>query len=672
MEIPLLSDILIILGCSVFVILLFQRFRLPAILGFLITGVLVGPNGLGFIQASHEVDILAEIGVILLLFIIGLEFSLQSLAAIQRTVFIGGAIQVAGTVLVTALVFAAVKMPLPKAVFIGFLFSLSSTAIVLKLLQEKGEISSPHGKIALAILIFQDIIVVPMMLFTPLLAGQSDNVVLSLLILLLKGLFIIGFVLLTARYVVPKLLYLVARTKSKELFILTTVVICFSVALLTSRMGLSLALGAFLAGLIISESEYSHQATSNVLPFREIFTSIFFVSVGLLLDISFLLRHLPLILTFTLFTVVAKGLLASLATLVLRYPPRTVIMVGLSLFQVGEFAFILSKTGLEYNLLSIDAYQYFLSVSILTMGLTPFVISRAGRFSIFALKAPLLRRIHSKMPVIKAAAVQVNSEAAAAPSHHSFEDHLVIIGYGINGKNVAKAAREARIPFVIVELNPENIRQARAVGEPVMYGDATGEVILSHVQVHKARVVVVAISDPAATKKIITNIRSLSHKVYIIIRTRFVLEIEENLRLGADEVIPEEFETSIEIFTRVLTRYLVPEAQIEGFVRKIRSDNYEMLRPAAKRRELSNGPAPDLPELDVVAITVLRDHEGIVGKKISEANMRRNWGVTVLAIRRDQRYITDVNPDTLILYQDVLYILGKPEGIASFSAQITA
>jgi CPA2 family monovalent cation:H+ antiporter-2 len=435
-------------------------------------------------------------------------------------------------------------------------------------------------------------------------------------------------------------------------------------------MGLSLALGAFLAGLIISESEYSHQATSNVLPFREIFASIFFVSVGMLLDISFLLRHLPLILTFTVVTVLAKGLLASLATLVLRYPPRTVIMVGLSLFQVGEFAFILSKTGLEYNLLSNDTYQYFLSVSILTMGLTPFVISRAGRISIFALKAPLLRRIHSKMPVVKAAAGLVNAEAA--PVHHDFEDHLVIIGYGINGKNVAKAAREAKIPFVIVELNPENIRQARAAGEPVMYGDATGEVILSHVRVHKARVVVVAISDPAATKKIITNIRSLSHKVYIIIRTRFVLEIEENLRLGANEVIPEEFETSIEIFTRVLTRYLVPEAQIEGFVRKIRSDNYEMLRPAAKRREFNNGPTLDLPELDVVAITVLRDHEGIVGKKISEANMRKNWGVTVLAIKRDQKYITDVNPDTLILYQDVLYILGKPECIASFSAQITA
>jgi CPA2 family monovalent cation:H+ antiporter-2 len=665
MEIPLLSDILIILGCSVVVVLLFQRFRLPTILGFLITGVVVGPNGFGFIEASHEVEILAEIGVILLLFIIGLEFSLSSLAAIQRTVFVGGTLQVAGTIGATALVFYAAKMPLPGAVFLGFLLSLSSTAIVLKILQEKGEVGAPHGRIALAILIFQDIVVVPMMLFTPMLAGQSGNVVVSLLLLLAKGLFIIGFVIASARYVVPRLMYAVARTRSKELFVLTTVVLCFSVALLTSSMGLSLALGAFLAGLIISESEYSHQATSNVLPFREIFASIFFVSVGMLLDVQFLLRHLPMIGAFTLATVLAKGLLATLAALALKYPPRTVIMVGLSLCQVGEFAFILSKTGLEYELLTNDVYQYFLSVSILTMGLTPFLINRAGAISVLALKAPLFRRVKAKMPPAKPGGV-------AAPAAHDYNDHLVIIGYGINGKNVARAAREAHIPYVIIELNPETIRQARSGGEPILYGDATGDTILSHVQVHKARVVVVAISDPGATKKIITNIRSFSQKVYIIIRTRFVLETEENLRLGADEVIPEEFETSIEIFTRVLTRYYVPEDQVEAFVRKIRSDNYEMLRPVARRRAMAAGAPLDFPEMDMVALTVQRDHDGIVGRKISESDVRKNWGVMVLAIKRNHTYITDINPDTRILHQDILYVFGKPDGIAAFSEQISA
>jgi CPA2 family monovalent cation:H+ antiporter-2 len=326
------------------------------------TGILAGPYGLNLIsESAHNVEMLAEIGVILLLFIIGLEFSLKSLAAIQKAVFIGGSLQVGGTILAAALIYAGIGSSWPEAVFIGFLFSLSSTAIVLKLLQEKGEISSPHGKISLAILIFQDIIVVPMMLFTPLIAGKAENVTLTLLILLLKGVFIIVFVLFNARVVVPRLLYLVARTKSKELFILAVVVICFAVAWLTSSMGLSLALGAFLAGLIISESEYSHQATSNVLPFREIFTSFFFVSIGMLLDVSFLFHHLPSIFFYTLLTILLKALIAASAAASLRFPGRTSILVGLSLFQVGEFAFILSKTGIENNLLSQTTYQYFLA-----------------------------------------------------------------------------------------------------------------------------------------------------------------------------------------------------------------------------------------------------------------------------------------------------------------------
>ncbi|HMN90889.1 MAG TPA: cation:proton antiporter, partial [Saprospiraceae bacterium] len=262
MHIPLLQEIVIILGLSALVIYLFQRFNLPAILGLLMTGVIVGPSGLALIgsEATHEVEMLAEIGVILLLFIIGLEFSLKTLASIQRIVLVGGAVQVGGTILVTYIVAYFLGYPWGQALFLGFLFALSSTAIVLKILQESGEINSPHGKIALAILIFQDIIVVPMMLFTPLIAGNGGNVVQALLLLLLKAVVVIALVLLSARFLVPRLLHEIARTRSRELFILSIIVICFSVAWATSQIGLSLALGAFMAGLIISESEYSYQA----------------------------------------------------------------------------------------------------------------------------------------------------------------------------------------------------------------------------------------------------------------------------------------------------------------------------------------------------------------------------------------------------------------------------
>ncbi len=665
MEIPILREVIIILGLSVAVILLFQKLKLPTILGFLMTGMIAGPYGLSLIQASHihEVEILAEIGVIMLLFIIGLEFSLKSLAAIKNTVLIGGSIQVGGTILAVLLFFYVLNFSIPQALFIGFLFSLSSTAIVLKLLQEKGEINSPHGKITLAILIFQDIIVVPMMLFTPLIAGKADNVVNTLLLLLLKGVLIIVFVIASARYIVPKLLFLVARTKSKELFILTTVVICFSVAWLTSSIGLSLALGAFLAGLIISESEYSHQATSNVLPFREIFTSFFFVSIGMLMDISFLIKNFPVIILCTALTLVAKSVVAALAALILKYPVRTVIMVGLSLSQVGEFAFILSRTGIENNLLSQTVNQYFLSVSILTMGVTPFVINASNAISKQVIKLTIPVQIRERLSH-RQAVVKPQAE------EHVFNDHLVIIGYGINGKNVARAAREAGIPYVIIELNPETIRRERALGEPIIYGDATGDSILSHVQVHKARVIVVAISDPAATKKIISNIRSISNKVYIIIRTRFILEMEENLRLGANEVIPEEFETSIEIFTRVLNKYLVPQQEIEAFTRQIRADNYEMLRPLDFRTNAAKPSPIDLPEMEIATITVEKGNNSIIGKRIAEAEIRKTFGITVLTIRREHHFITDIKADTKILQYDVLYVFGKPDDIAEFGEKI--
>lgn len=668
MEIPILREIIVILGLSVIVILLFQRLKLPTILGFLITGTIAGPYGLSLVEATHthQVEILAEIGVILLLFIIGLEFSLKSLAAIQRTVFVGGTIQVSGTILITFFFFYGLGFPMTQALFMGFLFSLSSTAIVLKLLQEKGEINSPHGKIALAILIFQDIVVVPMMLFTPLIAGKADNVLNTLLILLLKGILVILFVIASARYIVPRLLYLVARTKSKELFILTIVVICFSVAWLTSTIGLSLALGAFLAGLIISESEYSHQATSNILPFREIFTSFFFVSIGMLLDIRFLLQNLLLILTFTCLTIMAKAVVAGLAALVLKYPIRTVLLVGLSLFQVGEFAFILSRSGLENNLLSNTVYQYFLSVSILTMGVTPFIVHASSSISnsliSITLPARIRERLNRKNKISKAKKEPAEEQV--------FTDHLIIIGYGINGKNVARAAKEANIPYVIIELNPETIRREKALGEPIIYGDATGNSILSHVQVHKARVVVVAISDPTATKEIISNIRAISNKVYIIIRTRFIQEMEENYRLGADEVIPEEFETSIEIFTRVLNKYLVPHHEIEAFTRSIRSDNYEMLRPVPKRANQSKSPYLDLPEMDIATLLVQKGNNDIVGKKIAEAEIRKKYGITILTIRREHRFITEITSDTRILQDDVLYVFGKPDAIASFNENI--
>jgi monovalent cation:H+ antiporter-2, CPA2 family len=655
MEIPILKDVVIILGLSVLIILLFQRLKIPSLLGFLLTGIVAGPNGLSLINASHEVEILAEMGVIFLLFVIGIEFSLKGLSAVGKAVFFGGGLQVGITILATTAITYYFGLPLTQAVFMGFLLSLSSTAIVLKILQERGQIMSPHGKVTVAILIFQDIIVVPMMLFTPIIAGQTDDLTKTLLLLLLKVLLIIGLVILMARFLIPKLLDWVVKTKSKELFILTVVVICFATAWLTSSVGLSLALGAFFAGLIISESEYSHQATANILPFREIFISFFFVSVGMLLKLDFFIANIFMIHLLAFSVVLLKFLIVIIAVLLLKYPIRTVLLTAFSLFQVGEFSFLLSTTGIKYELLNDEVYQFFLAISIITMGATPFLMMSADKITDYLIKAPLPKRIRLRLN-------NIQSKKEKEVFHHVLKDHLVIIGYGINGQNVALAARQANIPYVIIELDPEKIKEAKKNDEPIIYGDAANDTILEHVAIENARVVVVAISDPVATKNIIHNVRLASSLAYIIVRTRYLKEINENFKLGADEVIPEEFETSIEIFTRVLKKYLVPEFEIQSFVTKIRARNYEAFREFDVSNK-HNTNQLHLPDIEIATLRVEDLDNEIVGKTILESKIRTRFGITVLAIKRKNFYITDVTPNEFILNEDIVYLFGNPNNI---------
>jgi len=442
MHIPILPDIVIILGLSVLIIVLFHKLRLPSVLGLLITGVIVGPHGLNLITSEHGVELLAEIGIIFLLFVIGIEFSLKSLYSIKETVFFGGLMQVGGTIGLVALVAFLFGMPVQSAVFLGFLLALSSTAIVLKMLQEKGELTSPHGRISVGILIFQDIIVVLLMLFTPILAGQSANPLMSLLWLLVKVIAIIIGIYVLARYIIPVLFKWIAKTKIRELYIITPIAICFATAWLTNHMGLSLALGAFFAGLIISESDYNHQAAAYILPFREIFISFFFVSVGMLLDLSFFIENILMIHVITIGVIVVKMLIIGLTVLVLRYPARTVILTALAIFQVGEFSFLLSTIGMQYELLSTDIYQYSLAISIISMGATPFLINYSPQIANYITQIGIPHRVRARLKSI--ARIRESDEKK---EEKDWQDHVVIIGFGINGENVAKAAHRAKYPM---------------------------------------------------------------------------------------------------------------------------------------------------------------------------------------------------------------------------------
>jgi len=656
MSIPLLNDIIIIFALSIGVIYLCQKFSIPSVVGFLLTGVLAGPYGLGLINDVESVEAMAELGIILLLFTIGIEFSLGQLMQIRRSVLLGGSLQVFLTISAVWLIMARMGYPLGQAIFVGCLLSLSSTAIVLKVLQERSEVDTPHGRNVLGILIFQDLIIIPMMLFTPMLADSGSPAALtaSSLLMLGKVILVLGLVYISARWVAPFLLQQIARQQSRELFLISIVTMGLAVAWFTSSIGLSISLGAFLAGLIISESEYSHQALGSILPFRDVFTSIFFVSVGMLFNLPTFASH-PLEFSGAALAVLAgKAMLASLVVLALGFPLRTAILSGLGLGQVGEFAFILSRYGLDYGLLTNNFYQFFIIVSVLTMALTPFGISIAPSIAHGILRLPLPARFKK------------GNIMSLDASHFSRQDHLVIIGFGVNGRNLARAAAASGIPYVILEMNPDLVASARRNGEPVLYGDATQFEVLRHVHAEQARVVVIAISDAAATIRICDLVRKSDPKVHIIVRTRYIQEIEALYRVGANEVIPEEFETSVEIFALVLRKYLVPRVDIENFIAEVRSDGYEMLRSLSQK-------SPSLTDLKLhfhdaeIANLRVESHAAAAGKTLADIELRSKYGVSLLLIQRGQDTIINPDGDTRLQAEDQAVLLGTPELISNIT-----
>lgn len=651
MEIPLLTDIVIIFGLAIAVLLIFHFLRLPAVVGLLLTGIVAGPHGFRLIAAIHEVELLAEVGVILLLFTIGIEFSFKKLIEIKKQVVVGGVLQVGLTILAIFAIAQHIGLSFFEAIFYGFLMSLSSTAIVLRLIQERAEVDTPHGRTGLGILLFQDIIIVPMILITPMLAGnQAGKISSDIYIFATKGIAIVGLVLVAAKWLVPWLLNKVVRTHSRELFLLSVVTICLAIAWLTSSAGLSLALGAFIAGLIISESEYSHQALGNILPFRNVFTSFFFVSIGMLLDTSFLTNNLITILVVSAGILFLKTIIASSAAILMGFPLRSAILTGLSICQVGEFSFILSRTGIEHGLLA-DHYQIFLAVAVLTMAATPFIISLAPRLADSVLKIPLPAKLKSGFwPMVEKKSVE------------KMKQHLVIIGFGFNGRNVARAARMTDIPYQIIEMSPDTVKVEREKGEPIFYGDAIHEEVLRHACIEDATVVVVAINDQAATRKIIESVRKLTTTAHVIVRTRYLTEMSALYELGANEVIPEEFETSVEIFSRVLAKYLIPRNEIDKLVIQLRSDGYQMFRSLSGTPDLNL----HLPDVEVSSIRVEAGSQ-VVGKSLVELELRKRFGVTVIAVRRDSQTFANPEVDKKFFANDILYVIGEPKKLAEGS-----
>jgi CPA2 family monovalent cation:H+ antiporter-2 len=642
-----LQELLIVLTATIAIVFLFQKMRVPVIVGFLLAGVFIGPGGWGLIKSVHQVEMLAEIGVALLLFTIGVEFSLASILTMQRRILWAGFLQVTMTILVVFIIAIAFGVPPKVGVFYGFLVALSSTVIVLRIYNDRGETNALQGRLASGILLFQDLCIVPLMLMLPLLGDSGRGSLLDIAWAVGKSILALVLIVAAARKLLPWLLHQVALLRNREVFILFVVLVCLGTAWLASVAGLSLALGALIAGLVISESELSHQVVADTLPLRDCFSGIFFISIGMLLSPEIFTQDFVTPVLELLLMVGTKTLVVLLIFWWLYRSLRLGIILGLSLAQIGEFSFILAKAGIGHKLLSANEEQTFLAASILSMIATPFLMPAAHVI------ANRLSGRGSGSPVDDPV-----SERAAA----RVEGHVIVVGYGLNGQNLARVLREAGIPHRILELDPELVHAGKAAGAPIDFGDGTRPDILKQAGIEHARVLVIAISDPTATAHIASQARRMRGDLRIIVRTRYVSEIERLYSLGADEVIPEEFETSVEIFSRVLHEYHVPRNVIALQIELIRKEHYGALRGLRLEGKSLDELNRFLIGATTDIISVLEDSP-LVGKSLGQVDLRRRTGATVIAAVRDGMPASNVGADFVLQAGDLLVVLGDHKAL---------
>ena len=655
-EIHLLEELLIVLAVTIAIVYLFQKLRVPAIVGFLLAGVVIGPGGSGLIENVGQVETLADIGLVLLLFTIGIEFSLETILSMQRRILLAGFLQVVLTTVAVVGIASAMGASPAVGIFYGFLVTMSSTAIVLRAYQERGEINALHGRLASGTLLFQDLCIVPMMLMVPFLARSGPVDVAGILWAVVKSLLTLALVVWLARKVLPRLLRHVALVKNREIFVLFIVLVCLGTAWLSSKTGLSLALGALIAGLVISESELSHQIVADVLPLRDCFSGIFFISIGMLLDPGALGRNW---LTPALELLLLVSVKTGVTLLVFWYLYRSLrlgIILGFSLAQIGEFSFILAKAGIGQRLLSAGEEQTFLAASILSMIATPLLIPAAHSIT---------NRMSGK--IRPGTSPAISPEAAG---HVGTDGHVIIVGYGLNGQNLARVLRESAIPYRVLELDPELVHQGKTAGEPIDFGDGTRTDILLQAGIHRARVLVIAISDPAATARIVSQARRMRRDINIIVRTRYVAEIERLYRLGANQVIPEEFETSVEIFARVLQEYHIPRNVITLQVDLIRKEHYGTLRGL----HLQGKQLDELSQYLIGATTDIfsvTESSPLVGQTLRDIDLAGRSGVTLIAVVRDGKPFHNVAPEFAMQAGDRLVLLGDHKALDDAARMIS-
>ena len=642
MNILLLQNMSIILITAVIVLLVFNKLKLPTMIGLFLTGIVLGH----VVNDTSLISTLSELGVIFLLFIIGLEFSAEKFSAIKRYALIGGILQVIITTALITLLGLALNLPWNSALFLGFLVAFSSTAIVMKVMQQRHITHSVQGRVTLGILIFQDIAVIIVILLTPILGGESVEVhLLPQLIVKAVGLGLIIFA--GAKWFIPLALRDAARTKNRDLFLLLTLFICMGTTFATSLIGIGPELGAFIAGLLISNTEYSHQTLGYIQPFQDVFMSLFFISIGLMVNLHLFLANIVIIVLLTIVIVIINISATFITGMALKLPTKISVSIAILLSQIGEFSFVLAKEGMSYGLMTNEFFSIFLGVSILTMSLTPFLEKAT----------PQILKLFRKISYF-----QVDDELKTLPEEleekSEVEDHVILVGLGRNGKHIAKACRQFNIPIRIVDMNPTIVENQQALGLPIIYGRASNESVLKELNITSAQCIVISASTYEETMKTIDAARRLNPDIHIIVRTRYLKSIDEVIEAGANEVIPKEFETSIMMFTRIMDYYNKDVDEITDAVNDLRSNNYDAFRTVTSD-DISTYLNYKYTDLEIDSLRV-SENAHIDDFPFEDNNLK------VTGVVRGEDTFTDVKSDFKFHEDDLILFIGHRENINRF------
>lgn len=646
MDIALLQNMSAILITAVIVLLIFNKLKLPTMIGLFITGIVLGHA----INNTTIISTLSELGVIFLLFIIGLEFSVEKFSAIKRYALIGGILQVSLTTVLTTLLGLALGFNLPSSIFLGFLVSFSSTAIVMKIMQQKHLTHSMQGRVTLGILIFQDIAVIVVILITPLLGGSKLELhTIPTLIATFIGLAIL--LIVGSKWFIPLALRDAAKTKNRDLFLLLTLFICMGTTFATSLIGIGPELGAFIAGLLISKTEYSHQTLGYIQPFQDVFMSLFFISIGLMVNLHLFLYNIWIILILTAIILIINFSATLITGMVLKLPSKVSISIAILLSQIGEFSFVLASEGMKYGLMTQRFFSVFLGVSILTMSLTPFlqkmtpkIVKQFGKINYF----------------------QVDDELKTLPEEFEdaqpIEDHVILVGLGRVGKQMTKACNQFNVPILAVDMNPIVVEQQQALGVPIIYGNASNESVLKELRVTSAQCIVISASTYEGTLKTIDTARRLNPDIHIIVRTKYLKNIEEVIDAGADEVIPKEFETTILMFTRIMDYYQKDMDEIADAVNTLRSDNYDAFRSVSSE-DVSAYLSNSFTDIELDSVRVYNNAH------INDFPFEKH-DLTITSVIRENNTITNITDSFLFLEDDIILFTGQRNDINKFFEDI--